>query len=40
LRRAAGRARRRGMTAITAFWLLCLGLFLNLAADAPTLDDD
>jgi hypothetical protein len=27
------------MSAAAALWLLCLGLFLDLAADAPTLDD-
>jgi hypothetical protein len=27
------------MIAVATFWLLCLGLFLDLAADAPTLDD-
>jgi hypothetical protein len=27
------------MIAVATLWLLCLGLFLDLAADAPTLDD-
>ena len=28
------------MIAVATLWLLCLGLFLDLAADAPTLDDE
>jgi len=28
------------MMAVATFWLLCLGLFLHFAADAPTLDDE
>ena len=28
------------MMAVATFWLLCLGLFLDLAADAPTLDEE
>jgi len=27
------------MIAVATLWLLCLGLFLDLAADAPTLED-
>jgi len=27
------------MMAVATLWLLCLGLFLDLAADAPTFDD-
>jgi len=27
------------MIVVTTLWLLCLGLFLDFAADAPTLDD-
>jgi hypothetical protein len=30
--------RETEMTAVAALWLLCLGLFLDLAADAPTID--
>jgi hypothetical protein len=35
--------RRRGETAMIAaatLWLLCLGLFLDLADEAPTLDEE
>jgi hypothetical protein len=28
------------MTAIATLWLLCLGLFLDFAAAAPTLEDE
>jgi hypothetical protein len=32
--------REAKMSAVAALWLLCLGLFLDLAAGAPTLDDE
>jgi len=42
-RRASPRNKDEGgetaMIAVATLWLLCLGLFLDLAADAPTLDD-
>jgi len=28
------------MMAVATLWLLCLGLFLDLADNAPTLDDE
>jgi len=28
------------MMTVATLWLLCLGLFLDLAAAAPTLDDE
>jgi len=28
------------MIAVATLWLLCLGLFLDLAASAPTIDDE
>jgi len=28
------------MIAVATLWLLSLGLFLDLAADAPTIDED
>jgi len=28
------------MMAVATLWLLCLGLFLDFAADAPTLDEE
>jgi len=28
------------MMAVATLWLLCFGLFLDLAAGAPTIDDE
>jgi hypothetical protein len=32
--------RETPMTAVATLWLLCLGLFLDLTDEAPTLDDE
>jgi hypothetical protein len=37
--RNEGEGGQSAMIAVATLWLLCLGLFLDLAADAPTLED-